>query len=360
MTGTNAACLYACGAGGKPGVPRSGRFFAPGLTLFLIVALVLAVFLAGVFPVPVSADEPLAAPSKTSADASSDMPSIDGPVVLYTNMDFPPYIARSMPRGGVYTDIVRSAFAASDVEVVIRSVPWKRATRLVEQGKGVATYAWGQDPDRAKRFLVSRSFFQNSWALFARRARVAGADSLSDLVAGDGEARRLCLPLGWTVPGGIGSLVERDVLKLERPATMRSCFRLLLRQRVDFVHATDLLGFYTLDQLSKRGMADKRVRDIVPFHLPPEANFEGTSHVLFADSPRGRKARALFEAGLKRLNDSGRYGRLLARHLEIYPEGQARSVMARQASAGFSVAREPDDEQSIMLEHPQSLRGRLE
>jgi polar amino acid transport system substrate-binding protein len=75
--------------------------------------------------------------------------------VKVTTLDWPPYTAAALPKGGATTEIVRQAFAASGQEVEVQYLPWKRAIADAKNQGDVVAYFPGYHCRHVEGFVAS-------------------------------------------------------------------------------------------------------------------------------------------------------------------------------------------------------------
>lgn len=223
------------------------------------------------------------------------------PIRLVTGDNLSPYTGRSLPLGGMLTEIVQRAFAASGKETTLAWTSWKRGYELTRVGEYDATFPYARLPEREKFYLFSALLYGGVRSVFARpemNIDPARVDSFRGLT--------YCAPTGFIIYPQINALYQEHAIRMERPPSLVACAKMLALGRVDFYIADALSGDEALRQA---GVGAKVVRlakpfDRAEFYLIVPKNRAGAD-MLIAD----------FNAGLKRLKDGGEYERILKRHL---------------------------------------------
>lgn len=111
------------------------------------------------------------------ASEKSDKPRL----FLAAPEDFVPFSSKSLPNGGIATEIVRQAFLQAGYEIDVVWVPWPRALENAKKGiyDGVLG-AWYTE-ERTQFFTYSLPFFKNEIVFFKRKDERIAYKSLKDL-----------------------------------------------------------------------------------------------------------------------------------------------------------------------------------
>jgi polar amino acid transport system substrate-binding protein len=91
-------------------------------------------------------------------------------VTVYGDDAYPPYsYQKGKEARGIYVDILKKAFAQMpDYNVTIELVPWKRAVKLVETGKGFAFFPPYYRPDLRPWVIHSEPILEEAVVVFCR------------------------------------------------------------------------------------------------------------------------------------------------------------------------------------------------
>lgn len=124
------------------------------------------------------------------------------PVVLVAEDDWYPYSARQDGKAvGMAVDIVRAAFAAVDVAVELKSMPYARCMQVVKQGVELGCFDTLKDDTTRDAYLFhERPLFTATIGIYAR------SDFSGTLSAADLKGRRVGLTNGYTY----GDAVEKN------------------------------------------------------------------------------------------------------------------------------------------------------
>ena len=221
------------------------------------------------------------------------------PVRLTTGDDFPPYTGAALPEGGLATAIVIAAFAHLNQEVALEYRPWKRGYEETKAGEFLATYPYVQSPDRLEDFLYSDPIFTYERILFERKHPIASQ------WPGDLKGERLCIPIGYEIPGPIEDKVIGGNLVHIKPSSMDACFKLLFHNRTDFVLSDRILGL----SIARTYFGDG-LKQLV--EIKPPVTRQSAHLIISRSNPAGLKAITDFNQALASLREAGELDRLIA------------------------------------------------
>ncbi|UTH74910.1 ABC transporter substrate-binding protein [Chromobacterium sp. IIBBL 290-4] len=217
--------------------------------------------------------------------------------VMLSTGDFPPYTSEKLPQGGITSMIVREAFRAAGLpEPRIVFLPWKRGYSETEAGHFAAGFPYARDAKREQSFLYSEPLHLDKFSYFVRKDNAEAA-------AGQWQGMRLCLPLGWT-----SAYTDADSQayrwKLERPATLDNCWKMLENGAVDLVSCNDFVAAYAIRQLFGAQ---------APFAAAAIGKDQSSALYLIISRklPDGEALMRQFNAGLAEIKRNGRYRQLL-------------------------------------------------
>ncbi|MDX5373134.1 MAG: transporter substrate-binding domain-containing protein [Pseudomonadaceae bacterium] len=219
------------------------------------------------------------------------------PLKLVTGDQYPPFTGRSLPDGGMLTELVLRALQETGQQPQLAWQPWKRGYLATLRGQYDATFPYLPSPQREAEFLFSAPLYETTQKLFSRSEDQLEADHLA--------GKRLCLPLGWQPPEPLLALLASGQLQRHEPQDLATCAKLVALGRDDFFVADDLLGQQALRHAgvhsrlrqSQTTLARNRLHLIVPRNRP------GAQALM--DS---------FNAGLQRLRDDGTYAQIVQKH----------------------------------------------
>ncbi|MES2317961.1 MAG: transporter substrate-binding domain-containing protein [Pseudomonadota bacterium] len=219
--------------------------------------------------------------------------------ITLTNGEWLPYQSEHLPHYGVLSRIVSEAFALEGVTVHYVFRPWPRALAEAQQGRAQGAIVWGQGSpgsSRNRNFHFSDLVFEDKSVYFHRKDFPFTWTTRNDLAK---------YRLGG-VAGYEYSFEQVPGVRIDRAATDELCLRKLLAGRFDIFPSSLDVGRYIL---RTRFSAEDAAR----FTWNPGANITTRYYLLLprslASSPHYL---TVFNKGLKRLKDSGRYAEYLA------------------------------------------------
>lgn len=221
---------------------------------------------------------------------------------LVTGDDYAPFTGKTLPGGGLMTQVVQAALAEEGMTAALDWQPWNRGYLKTLRGDYDATYPYVPSVQREGDFLYSAPLFAAEQHIFSRASDAIEVSDLPHLAG-----RRLCYPLGWQPPGAIQALLDQGVLSRHSPQGLHECARLLLLQRDDLFIADRNLGE---SALRSTGAARQL------FHVSSSVFGNSTLHFIVSRShPRATELIERFNRGLVSLRASGTYQGLLDAYL---------------------------------------------
>ncbi len=222
-------------------------------------------------------------------------------VVRIATGELPPYATADASDSGTALQIVRRAFALAGHEVRYQFMPWQRAQNETRAGLWDASAYWGANEDRRRDFLLSSNVLSEQWVFVHRRDQALNWRSLADL-----KPYTLGVIKGYTYTPELWNLARQGVLKTDGTPDDLAGLRKLLLGRLDAIPMERGTACYLL----LRHFSAEDARQI-SYH-PRLLTDSFTTHVIFPkDRPRSGQLLEDFNRGLKQLQASGEYQRLL-------------------------------------------------
>ncbi|WP_167856137.1 substrate-binding periplasmic protein [Natronospirillum operosum] len=224
----------------------------------------------------------------------------DTPIRIVTGNNYEPYVDEGLPAGGMLTELVSVAFELMGESPDIIFQPWSRGYQETLNGDYAATFPYVFTVERSESYLFSAPLIVVQTRIFVRSAEPA--ESIADL-----EGRRLCLPIGYVLSQEIHAVLDGLTVQLNRPESMSNCFRMLDRQRTDFVVSNLFLGQMT---------ALEELGDLGKVRLLEEVVANTTLHLIVPrDRPEAAQLLDAFNAALSELRTEGVAAEIRQRHL---------------------------------------------
>jgi len=237
-------------------------------------------------------------------------------ITLLVADDYKPFLDRSLPNGGLLTDVVQKAMEAVDPKEGFSFI-WVNdndahldpliSNALLDLAVGWFRPDCEANPDayRCKNFDFSESTFEVLILLFTNKDNPITFNDDSDIVG-----KVLCRPSGYFThdldKNGRNWMAEGKIT-LKSPDTVKGCFDLLMQGEVDAVAINEFTGREALKEL---GLKDRvTVIDTRPLSI------EGQHLLIHKSHPRGQEILAEFNKGLKMIKESGEYQRIIDEHM---------------------------------------------
>ncbi|MEM9349585.1 MAG: transporter substrate-binding domain-containing protein [Pseudomonadota bacterium] len=242
--------------------------------------------------------------------------SVRNKINLLTADDYKPFTDRSLPGGGMYTEIVQATMeaAAPDVGFAIHWVnDWEAhqepllSNALLDLG-----FPWFK-PDceaepatyRCQNLVFSDPVFEVLSVMFVR------ADSgFAYRTDADMEGRVLCRPAGFStfIFDHKGRDWLRDgVITVDMPSAIDDCFEGVVSGRYDGLVLNEFTGREKIQSLGLEGVVD--VAGGLPIAI------DGLHIIAHKSHPQAAELMALVNGGLKEIKENGEYQRVIDEHM---------------------------------------------
>jgi polar amino acid transport system substrate-binding protein len=222
-------------------------------------------------------------------------------VVRIATGELPPYATQARPDGGMALAIVRSAFELAGYRVEYTFLPWSRALAETRIGKWDATAYWGHKPEYDSQFYLSDNVLTEQWAMVYRKELGLKWSVLDDL-----RPYRMATVPDYTYTPELRAMIKSGSIKAEPAPNDAAVLKLLTLGRADVAPmelsvACELLKTQFTDaDFQKLAAHPKRITESFTTHLMVNRTHSGNAQKV-----------ADFNAGLKKLRESGEYARLL-------------------------------------------------
>ena len=221
------------------------------------------------------------------------------PVVRVGTGDWVPYIDQSREDGGALSRLVRDIFEAAGYQVEFVYYPWDRNLLMLEHGTLDAVMPYSCSAQRRRISECSDPVVQGEIVLFQRSDKALNWARIEDL-----KSFRIATTLGYSYGPQFDAAVQSAQLQVQQSGKEDTGFRLLELGRVDFHPQDRAVGYAML-----RRMFSPETRAAITHH-PRSLNSEPL-HLLFRkNDARADQLREVFNAGLRRLAESGELERL--------------------------------------------------
>ncbi|OZG70198.1 amino acid ABC transporter substrate-binding protein [Hahella sp. CCB-MM4] len=211
--------------------------------------------------------------------------------------EWEPFISESYPHFGIIPHIISEIYKDANIEVTYGFFPWKRSYSQVKDGKWNASAIWGRTPEREQDCLYSDVVYTGEIVLFYRKEDrpITWNGNLQDL-----KGLSIGLPMGSAKAQPLQEAEARGLIVYDVSVDHVGIFKKLLAGRFDAVDENKAVGLYNLHT-----QFSNREQDMVAFTAPLES---WDYHVIFSRAlPDNRKYRDLFNQGLQRMKQDGRF-----------------------------------------------------
>jgi polar amino acid transport system substrate-binding protein len=217
-------------------------------------------------------------------------------VLTLTSGEWLPYISEQAPHHGPISRIVTEAFALEGVQVNYVFRPWSRAYAEAAFGSANGSIVWSasrRDTDRRRKFLISDAVFEGRSVFFHLKTFQWDGRSVA------------AVRMGGTA--GYEYVFDKDprIVMDKSAASDTLNFRKLAASRFDVFPANLDVGRHIMRSELPPEQADLITWDPRPYNITQY-------HLLLSQrDPASRRYMVLFNRGLKRLRESGKYAEYL-------------------------------------------------
>lgn len=226
------------------------------------------------------------------------------PLELVTGNNYLPFTDEDLPQGGMATAIVRAVYAEIGREITVDFLPWKRGYIQARRGTYAGIFPYVRTEERAAEFHFSNPILE-----IEQRPIVMADSDLTVSTPSDLAGTRYCLPKGYAPARTVARMTDAGKVTRRKPLDMQQCFRMLQRGRVDFIPISVLLAQYTSNTLFGRsdrvGLTDL-VLETTPLHM-----------IFPKGEPKSKDRLRRFNAGLRRVRQSGQYEAIVERFRSV-------------------------------------------
>lgn len=220
--------------------------------------------------------------------------------IRITNGEWAPYLSEELPHYGFASHLVKEAFAVQDIDVVYGFFPWKRSYKLAKEGRWHGTVVWVYTEERAESFLYSDVVISDSEHLFHLKKFKLKWQTIEDLKG---------LKIGGTlhtVYPVFEQAQENNILTIIRAGTYENLYHRLLKKRIDAIPQVSAVGEF----LIRTKLTPAEQSQIT--YSPTIIQEREYCLILSRAVKENRRYLKLFNSGLEKLRQSGRYDQMIA------------------------------------------------
>lgn len=220
-----------------------------------------------------------------------------------TTGEFAPWTSEKLKYGGFTSHVISEAFELEGYAVNFTFYPWKRVYEAAKAGdRFQASSWWYASEERAELFHYSEPLLTDSMVFFHLKDKpLPDWETLDDL-----KALRIGATAGYTYTPEFWEAAKSKRLDVQEVSSDELNFKKLLKGRIETFATSDLVGQRMLREKFGAEVAGK-----VTFHSKPLLSSPG--YLLFSKNlANARELVAIFNRGLAKLRQSGRYDRYWA------------------------------------------------
>lgn len=215
--------------------------------------------------------------------------------------ELPPYATASRPDNGMALAVVRSAFEAVGYKVEFTFLPWSRALAETRVGKWDGTAYWGHKPEYDSQFILSDNVVTEQWVMIHRKTVPLNWSKLDDL-----RPHRMATVPDYTYTPELRAMFKAGSIQTESAPNDIAVLKLLTLGRADIAP----MELSVACELLKTHFS---AADMDKLAAHPKLMTESfTTHLMMNRTQTGNAQKVVdFNAGLRKLRESGEYARLL-------------------------------------------------
>jgi polar amino acid transport system substrate-binding protein len=220
-----------------------------------------------------------------------------------TTGEYAPWTSEKLKHLGFSSHVISEAFKLEGYEVKFTFYPWKRVYEAAKSGdRFQASSWWYLSEERATEFHYSEPLLVDSTVFFhLKENAIPDWNNLDDL-----KGKRIGATAGYTYTPEFWEAAKSGHLDIQEASSDELNFKKLLKGRIDMFPTSDLVGQKLLKERFGSVAAES-----VTFHPIPLLSSPG--HLLFSKKlPNGNELVSIFNRGLAKLRESGRYDQFWA------------------------------------------------
>ncbi len=218
--------------------------------------------------------------------------------IRITNGEWTPFLSKNLKHHGVISHIVTESFALEGVKVEYGFFPWGRAYNLVKSGDWDGSVVWTRTSEREEDVYFSDSLLVSKDVFFHLKSHNFDWNTIDDL-----KGTVIGATIKYTYGKAFDHAEKLGEIRVQRVPTDEMNFGKLLVERIQ-IFPMNLDAGYSLIQ---EKFDPKEVR-LITNHPKPIGTY--VYHLILSKKvKRNKNLLMLFNKGLKRLKESGKYNR---------------------------------------------------
>ena len=231
--------------------------------------------------------------------------------------EWPPYQSRALKHGGFVTRIVKESFAIEGIKTEYGYFPWKRSYYFAENGEWDGTFIWFDLPERRKHFYISDSIIVIKYVFFHLKSYSFNWKDIDDL-----KGIRVGATLAYDYGESFQNAEQNGKLQVIRKSSDMENFIRLSKNYIHIFPCDLYAGYEIINKYFKPNEAILFTHHSKPIKEAPHHLF------LTKINKNNKKIITRFNAGLKRLKETGKYDEYFAEsqigeyQLQKYPKSE--------------------------------------
>lgn len=222
-------------------------------------------------------------------------------IVVTVGQGNPPFMFQHADEAyGIYPILLKAVFKRMEIDVSVKTLPWKRALKVGELGEAAIGGIY-KTAERQKIYDYSAPLYTEHVLLYVRKEDVFAFNTLSDL-----KGKMIGVLLGWSYGDTFDKAREAGTVNVYEVPSDKKNFHKLIHGRLDGVIALELAGDLIL---AREGYHDR----IVALETPVAVN---ETYLVFAKRSQRKRFLDRFNATLKAMRDDGTYDQVIQAYLE--------------------------------------------
>ncbi len=218
-------------------------------------------------------------------------------IKLVTGNDYAPFTDQSLPKGGLATAVISTAFKEAGLKSEIAWKPWKRGYIESKQGRYIGTFPYIPTEERRMDFLYSEPIFTQTYVALSNRSEVGSYGRYEDM-----KGKTICRPVGYAIADAIEKNLKEWNISLFQPSDMAGCMKAIMRLPN---HVVIMNRLQAMEEFKKTTVDTASIK----VHQLTEKGF--TLHFIVSKSLKDSQIWInKFNAGLKKIKESGLYDQL--------------------------------------------------
>ena len=221
-------------------------------------------------------------------------------IVVTVDQGNPPFMFQHAGEAyGIYPTLLNAVFKRMNVDVSVKTLPWKRALKMGELGEAGIGGIY-KTAERQKIYDYSAPLYTERVLLYVRMDDVFAFNTLPDL-----KGKMIGSLLGWSYGDAFDQARQAGTVTVHEVPNDKKNFYKLVHGRLDGVIALELAGDLVL---AREGYRDR----IVALEMPVAVN---ETYLVFAKRSQRKRFLDRFNATLKAMRDDGTYDRVIQTYL---------------------------------------------